>query len=158
MTDSRFIYIITNDSTVFLFMAQDYSRDCYIAQGAQLSALWWPRGMGWGRWREAQEGRDISIHIVIHAVIEQKLTQHCKAITLQKKIKKINQLYLNNNLKVNRLCHLCVLVAQSCPTLCKAMDCSPPGSSVHGILQAGLLEWVTIPFSNSNKDTIILSV
>ena len=39
MTDSRFIYIITNDSTVFLFMAQDYSRDCYIAQGAQLSAL-----------------------------------------------------------------------------------------------------------------------
>ena len=36
-----------------------------------------------------------------------------------------------------------VLVAQSCPTLCDPVDCSPPGSSVHGILQARILEWVT---------------
>ena len=35
-------------------------------------------------------------------------------------------------------------VAQSCPTLCDHMDCSPPGSSVHGILQARILEWVAI--------------
>ena len=34
------------------------------------------------------------------------------------------------------------LVAQSCLTLCDPMDCSPPGSSVHGILQARTLEWV----------------
>ena len=33
---------------------------------------------------------------------------------------------------------------QSCLTLCDAMDCSPPGSSVHGILQARILEWVAI--------------
>ena len=33
-------------------------------------------------------------------------------------------------------------VAQSCPTLCDPMDCSSPGSSVHGILQARILEWV----------------
>ena len=33
-----------------------------------------------------------------------------------------------------------VLVAQSCPALCDPMDCNPPGSSVHGILQARLLE------------------
>ena len=39
------------------------------------------------------------------------------------------------------------LVAQSCLTLCNPMDCSPPGSSVHGISQARILEWVTIPFS-----------
>ena len=38
-----------------------------------------------------------------------------------------------------------VLVAQLCPTLCDLMDCSPPGSSVHGILQARILEWVAIP-------------
>ena len=38
-------------------------------------------------------------------------------------------------------------VAQSCPTLCAPVDCSPPGSSVHGIFQAGILEWVSIPFS-----------
>ena len=39
------------------------------------------------------------------------------------------------------------LVTQSCPTLCEPMDCSPPDSSVNGILQAKILEWVAIPFS-----------
>ena len=36
---------------------------------------------------------------------------------------------------------------QSCPTLCNPMDCSPPGFSVHAILQARILEWVAIPYS-----------
>ena len=40
-----------------------------------------------------------------------------------------------------------VLVAQGCMTLCDPMDCTAPGSSVRGILQARLLEWVAIPFS-----------
>ena len=40
-----------------------------------------------------------------------------------------------------------VLVVQSCPTLCNPMDCSWPGSSIHGILQARILEWVVMPFS-----------
>ena len=39
-------------------------------------------------------------------------------------------------------------VAQSCPTLSDPMDCSPPGSSVHGIFQARVLEWGAIPFSD----------
>ena len=39
-----------------------------------------------------------------------------------------------------------VLVPQSCLTLCDPMDWSPPASSVHGILQARILEWVAIPF------------
>ena len=38
-------------------------------------------------------------------------------------------------------------VAQSCPTLCNPMDCSPPGFSVHGIFQARVLEWGAIAFS-----------
>ena len=38
--------------------------------------------------------------------------------------------------------------AQLCLTLCKPMDCSLPGSSVHGIFQARVLEWVSIFFSN----------
>ena len=42
----------------------------------------------------------------------------------------------------------CCLVTQSCLTLCDPMDCSLPGSSVHGILQARILEWTAIPFSN----------
>ena len=37
---------------------------------------------------------------------------------------------------------------QSCLTLCDPMDCSPPGSFVHGILQARILEWVAISMSN----------
>ena len=39
---------------------------------------------------------------------------------------------------------------QSCPTLCDPVDCSPPESSVHGILQARILEWVTLPSKGSN--------
>ena len=45
---------------------------------------------------------------------------------------------------------VCVLVAQSCLTLCDSMDCSPPGSSVHGILQARILEWVAMPSSRGS--------
>ena len=41
-------------------------------------------------------------------------------------------------------------VAQSCPTLCSPMDSSPPGSSVHGIFQARILEWVAISFSRGS--------
>ena len=42
---------------------------------------------------------------------------------------------------------LCMLVAQSCLTLCNRMDCNPPVPSVHGIFQARILEWVAITFS-----------
>ena len=42
-------------------------------------------------------------------------------------------------------------VAQSCPTLCDPVDCSPPGSSVHEILQARILEWVAISFSRGSS-------
>ena len=44
-----------------------------------------------------------------------------------------------------------MLVAQSCPTLCDPMDCSPPGSSVHGALQGKILERVAIPFSRRSS-------
>jgi len=40
---------------------------------------------------------------------------------------------------------------QSCLTLCDPMDYSPPGSSVHGILQARILEWVAMPFSRRSS-------
>ena len=42
-------------------------------------------------------------------------------------------------------------VAQSCPTLCDPVDCSLPGSSIHGILQARILEWVAISFSRGSS-------
>ena len=65
---------------------------------------------------------------LIHFVVRQKLTQHCKAVTKRK-----------------------VTVSQSCLTLCDPTDCSAPGSSVHGILQARVLEWVTIIFSRASS-------
>ena len=40
-----------------------------------------------------------------------------------------------------------MLVIQLCMTLCKPMDCSSPGSSVDGILEASILKWIAIPFS-----------
>ena len=43
------------------------------------------------------------------------------------------------------------LVAQLCPTLYDPLDCSPPGSSVHGILQARILMWVASPFSRGSS-------
>ena len=50
------------------------------------------------------------------------------------------------NVVVQSLSEVEELLAQSCLTLLIPMDCSPPGSSVHRILQAGKLEWVAIPF------------
>ena len=57
---------------------------------------------------------------------------------------------------------VCVcMCAQSCPTLCDSIDCSPPGFSIHEILQAGILEWVAIshfPLSNLGGALMILNV
>ena len=48
---------------------------------------------------------------------------------------------------------VCVLVAQLCPPLCDPRDCNLPGSSVHEILQARILEWVDILFSGDLPDS-----
>ena len=45
----------------------------------------------------------------------------------------------------------CAKSLQSCLTLCDPMDCSPPGSTVHGILQARILEWVAISCSRASR-------
>ena len=49
------------------------------------------------------------------------------------------------------VCVCVCLAAQSCPILCDPMDCSWPGSSVHGMLQARILGWVAIPFSRGSS-------
>ena len=48
-------------------------------------------------------------------------------------------------------CCCCCLVTQLYLTLCNLMDCSPPGSSVHEILEARILEWVAMPFSGGSS-------
>ena len=45
----------------------------------------------------------------------------------------------------------CLLAVQLYPTLCDPVDCSPSGSSVHGIVQARILEWIAIPFSRASS-------
>ena len=52
---------------------------------------------------------------------------------------------------VNYSTNVCVLVAQSCPTVCDTMDCGPLGSSVHEISQVRILQWVAIPFSRGSS-------
>ena len=47
--------------------------------------------------------------------------------------------------------YVCIRVIQSWPPLCNPKDCSPPGSSVHGILQPKILEWVVISFSRDSS-------
>ena len=50
------------------------------------------------------------------------------------------------------LCPDCLAPVQSYLTLCDPVDCSPPGSSVHGILHARILEWLASPFSGDLPD------
>ena len=63
-----------------------------------------------------------------------------------------NSLQENGKRLVSFSKHMCACSAtQLYLTLCDPMDCSPPGSSVHGILQARILEWVAIPFSRGSS-------
>ena len=62
----------------------------------------------------------------------------------------MDKFYLNNKEEINRI-KVKVLVTQSCPTLCNPKNCSLPGSSVHGILQARKLEWVAVTFSSGSS-------
>ena len=61
--------------------------------------------------------------------------------------------FLNNHLLIEfshiflLIIPLVVLVTELCPILCELMGCNPPGSSIHGVFQARILEWVAISFS-----------
>ena len=59
----------------------------------------------------------------------------------------------NDDSMIIILCVLSDKSLQSCPTLCDPMDCSPPVSSVHRILQARILEWVTMPSSRGSSQS-----
>ena len=55
-----------------------------------------------------------------------------------------------HSIPMSRYYAVLCLVTQSYPTLCDPMNCSPPGSSVHGILQARIVEWVAMPSSRGS--------
>ena len=114
--------------------------------------------------------QEIYVYIqLIHCVIHQKLTKHCKAAAAAKSLQScpkptrlphpwdspgkntgVGCHFLLQCMKVKRESE----VTQSCPTLNDPMDCSLPGSSIHGIFQARVLEWGAIAFSNC-KATIL---
>ena len=80
-------------------------------------------------------------------------TSHSTSYTVNQKMASPNAILALLGLQLCVCVCVCVLVAQLCPTLCDPMDCSPPDSSVHGILQARILEWVASSFSRGSSLT-----
>ena len=62
-----------------------------------------------------------------------------------------SNLYLTDTVPWSVCMYVCAQLLQSCPTLCNPIHCSPPGSSVHGILQTRILEWVAMPSSRGSS-------
>ena len=67
-------------------------------------------------------------------------------------------LKLNNCIKVQACMYVCAKLLQLCLTLCNPMDCRVPGSTLHGILQVRILEWVAISFSKDLSNSGIKSM
>ena len=76
---------------------------------------------------------------------------------MMRRKEKSEKVGLKLNIQKTKITHLVPSAAavakslQSCPPLCDPVDGSPPGSCVHGILQARVLEWVALAFSNALK-------
>ena len=101
----------------------------------EAGALVWPRGMVWEGRREEGSGWGTRVYLWrIHVDIWQNQYNIVKLKNKKKKKEKKSESE----------------VAQSCLTLIYPMDCSLPGSSVHGIFQARVLEWGAIAFSTSS--------
>ena len=78
-------------------------------------------------------------------------SRHHKVLPLSEKVQVLKLIKKNNMLWLLRsMIRMCVCVLSHIQ-LWDPMDCSPPGSSVHGILQARILQWVAIPFSRASS-------
>ena len=82
--------------------------------------------------------------ILIEKVTTETLQTECK---YSWEIDEINPIWLFTMFNIGGV----LLVAQLCPTPYNPVDCSLPGASVHGILQARILEWVVLPFSRGSS-------
>ena len=90
--------------------------------------------------------RDVCTSMFIAALsTNNKVWKQAKCPLAHEWTKKMECIYLPPHPLVS------VLVIQSCLTLCDPMDCSSPGSSVHGVIQAKILEWVAISFSKGSS-------
>ena len=91
----------------------------------------------------------------VHGIFQVRILEWVATSFSKRRIQFLNSRYLefltSSVIILGYFVMLCVcLVAQSYQTLCNPMDCSPPGSSVPGILQARILEWVAMPFSRGS--------
>ena len=102
----------------------------------------WPKDFSqWTWWRSViQKAHPVSKRMCLWSCARhsQRSNMECLSVTL-----KANLMLLKSERESE--------VAQSCLILCDPVDCSPPGSSVHGICQARTLEWVAIPFSRGSS-------
>ena len=84
---------------------------------------------------------------LIHVNVWQKPLQYCNSPpTNQKKWKKIKKAS-----DIIWFYMMIICCAQSCPTLCHPMNCRPPGSSVHRVIQARILEWAAVSYSRGSS-------
>ena len=97
------------------------------------------------------------IYLGLHQVLvaARRIFDVCRGMqTLSCSMQDLSSLTRDQNhapaLRVQSRSPCCCLIAKSCLTLCDPMDCSPPGSSVHGISQARKLEWIAISFSRGS--------
>ena len=83
------------------------------------------------------------------AIMENSFNQHphFKSL-LVASYSTVLRMILYNYIRLRQEC--ACSVAQLCPTLCDPMDCSPPGSSLHGILQVRTLEWIATSYSKGS--------
>ena len=105
------------------------------------------------KWMTSEWGKWVLCSLLLSQFVRKKNRQKCPGISEIELSK--NDLYFQNISPFsNSAGSLYVLVTQSCPTLCHPMECSPPGSSVLGIFQARIQEWVAIPFSRGSSQDV----
>ena len=148
-----------------------------MAQETQTGALYQPREVGWGgRWEGGSKGRgymytygqfmlrfdrkqqnsikQLSFNKKIKRKKKNRTTNSTSGYMFQEKIITILKTYLHSQVHCSTIHNnqdVKVLITLSCPTLCNPMGCSLPGSSVHGILQAKILDLVAISFSRGSS-------
>ena len=149
-----------------------------MTQGAHTSALWQPRGAGrGGRWEGGSGGRRLRISMAdscwwmaeTNTILQsnypstkdkqiffkkgEKMSVVVTTLPCEKMLSEPEREAYQQWLLTRGHWPGCLHAKslQLCSTLCDPMDCSPPGSSVHGILQARILEWVAMPSSRGSS-------
>ena len=114
-------------------------------------ALWW-RKKGHGLWSQKDQDKVLLLPLHLQTLepsswfLEPRLLLVCCNDAHNVYVDYEHGCHISQFPKLSKkIQHACAKLYQSCPTLCNPINCRPPGSSVHGILQARILEWVTTP-------------